>query len=128
LTPEGVLVEAVSPDGLRLFATDGAIHAVAGGTPARLPAVRPDDRITCVTWSADGRSLYCYEDRYNDLPWPLYRFDIANGRRTLVRDLAPADRAGVRGLEAVRVTPDETVYFYSYKKALTDLYVAEGLR
>jgi Tol biopolymer transport system component len=128
LTPEGVVADLVSPDGQRLIGRDGVIHSIAGQAPLRVFAAGPNDKTFCVAWSTDERSLYCCEDRYNDLPWPLYRIEIASGRRTLLRELAPPDLAGVQGLETVGVTRDGKTYFYSYKKTMTDLYIAQGLQ
>ena len=44
------------------------------------------------------------------------------------RTLAPSDPAGVTGLAHVIFTLDGTSYIYNYRRALSDLYLVEGLK
>jgi hypothetical protein len=54
--------------------------------------------------------------------------DLATGRRTPWRQLAPADAAGVGSLSSVLIAPDGKSYVYSYSRLTEDLYLAEGLK
>jgi hypothetical protein len=54
--------------------------------------------------------------------------DLLTGRKELLRELAPTDRAGVRRIENVLLTPDGNHYVYTYSRYISDLYLAESLR
>lgn len=118
----------VSPDGKFVFARDlsgkGWLYPVAGGTTRPIPGMTSQD--TWTNWSRDGRSAYVYQDRqmYAD----LYRLDLATGKRQLVKKLAPSDPAGLSAIAPVRITPDGKACAYSYDRALSELYVVEGVK
>ena len=119
---------AVSPDGT-LVAAIGAgrqvmLYPVDGGSPRPVPGLSPGEWPT--QWTADSKSLYVY--RRTDLPARVYRVDLASGRRELWKELGPADPAGVTGLGHVLVTPDGRAYAYNFRRALSDLYLVEGLK
>ena len=121
---------AVSPDG----------SLVAGMTPEETVAVYPLDGSPAVpvagvekgevpiTWSADGTLLYVY--RPTALPARVYRVSLADGVREPQpwKEFSPTDPAGVYKIAPVFVTPDGSGYAYNALRALSDLYVAEGLR
>jgi eukaryotic-like serine/threonine-protein kinase len=136
LTPEGIGCWLVSPDG-RFAACarpegEGFIYPVpaAGSRPsaastARLiPGFRPGDHLR--QWSADGRHLFVSE-RYAR-PARIHRLDLETGERTLWRELAPANPAGMVGSIDPAITPDGETWAYSVLRYLNDLYVVEGLR
>ena len=54
--------------------------------------------------------------------------DLATGKRTLWRSLAPADPAGVSQIGPIVMTPDGASYIYGYHRTLSDLYLVEGLK
>ena len=118
----------VSPDGKFAFARDlsgkGQLYPLAGGEPQSLPGWLPKD--IWITWSADGRSAYLYHDEKTFAP--VYRLDVATGKRELVMTLAPGDSAGVTAIQNVRMTPDGKTYAYSYSRELSDLFMVEGAR
>jgi serine/threonine protein kinase len=118
----------VSPDGRLVAATrssDGrvALHPVEGGVPREVPGEAPGQ--LPIRWSADGRSLFTVG---RGLPVRIHRLDVATGRRELLREIAPADPAGVGGWPQVQITPDGRSYACTYVRRLSDLYLAEGLR
>ncbi|MFN2447406.1 MAG: hypothetical protein ABR606_17700 [Vicinamibacterales bacterium] len=45
-----------------------------------------------------------------------------------MRELIPADPAGVVEIMTLVLTPDAKAYAYTYVRALSDLYLVEGLR
>ena len=53
--------------------------------------------------------------------------DLATGQRQLATTLAPADPAGVLYGE-VMATPDGKTFVYRYRRAVTNLFLAEGLK
>jgi Tol biopolymer transport system component len=94
-----------------------------GGVARALPGVVEGDDI--VRWSADGASVFV---AHGDVPLDVFRVDVATGKRTLWKTLAPADMSGVDGLGPVEITPDGRTYAYSCSRVLSDLYIAEGLK
>jgi eukaryotic-like serine/threonine-protein kinase len=118
----------VSPDGKLMFARDangqGLLYPIAGGDPRTIPGWLPED--TWITWSADGRSAYVYHDDKTSAP--VYRLDLATGKRELVATLAPGDPAGVTSVLNVRMTADGKTYAYSFLREMSDLFLVEGVR
>ena len=74
----------------------------------------------------DGRSLWVF--RRGVIPAQVYRLDIATGARHLWKTLVPPDAAGLYSVDEFRVTPSGHAYFYSYRRTLSELYEARGLR
>jgi eukaryotic-like serine/threonine-protein kinase len=128
VTPEGTQAYAATPDGRYLSAIVGLrggarLYPIEGGEPRDIPFLEPDD--LPLRWTADGRSLFVWQ---NDVPAPVYRIDAATGRRELAWRLVPSDPAGISRIMRVVVAADGRSCFYSYKRQLSDLFVAEGLR
>jgi Tol biopolymer transport system component len=117
-----------SPDGKSIFAPEvdgtGSLYPVAGGERKIVPGWLPQD--FWITWSADGRSAYVYHDEKTSAP--VYKLDLATGKRELVTTLAPSDPAGVTAIVNVRMTPDGKTYAYSYDLELSDLFIVENVR
>jgi Tol biopolymer transport system component len=128
VTPEATTNGTVSPDGLQiLYAKPGGayfIQRAGGGTAQSVPGLTPDDQV--IRWSVDGRSLYVF--RPANVPFRLERLDLASGRRALVREVAPADRAGVLNGWGAALTDDTRSYAYSYARMTSQLFVVEGAR
>jgi eukaryotic-like serine/threonine-protein kinase len=129
VTPEGMLSldNTVSPDGAYVAAvneTEGHIYTVAGGEPRPIPGFQPGD--IPIRWAADGRSLYLREGF--GIPARMVQVDLATGRRTLWKDLGPADLAGVRQITSIVMTRDARWYAYTYSSRLSNLYLVEGLK
>jgi hypothetical protein len=118
----------VSPDGKFAFARDlsgkGQLYHLAGGEPQGLSGWLPKD--IWITWSADGRSAYVYHDEKTSAP--VYRLDVATGKRELVMTLGPNDSAGVTAIQNLRITPDGKSYAYSFSRELSDLFLVDGAR
>jgi hypothetical protein len=77
-------------------------------------------------WSRDGREIFVFNR--NGLPAKLYRLNWVTGHRELLREIVPADRAGVHSVINMRVTPDGGAYAYSCYQSLAELHLVEGLR
>jgi eukaryotic-like serine/threonine-protein kinase len=118
LSPDGTQVAGIGPDGLAYLypVADGQPKPVSGFQPGELP----------IEWSADGKSLYVY--RPGEFPAKVTNLDLATGKRTLWRSLAPADPAGVSQIGPIMITPDGRSYMYGYHRTLSDLYLVEGLK
>ena len=77
-------------------------------------------------WSADGRSLIVA--RWEKTPVRVFLVDLATGSRRLWREFQPADTTGVQTEVSVVFTNDLKGYVYRYRRALSDLYLVDGLR
>ena len=55
----------------------------------------------------------------------VYRIDRSTGKRELVRELSPADSAGViPDISSIFATPNGSTLVYSYFRLQSDLYMA----
>jgi hypothetical protein len=90
-----MLCTGVSPDGKQMLGFDGhntAIYPVdGGGTPRPIPGLGDTEAIA--GWSSDGKSLFVYT--LNGFAMKVSRLDVATGRRELVKEVIPADAAGI---------------------------------
>lgn len=129
LSEEGVSYNdtLVSPDG-RWVAAHGPdrtawLFPVDGGAPKPVQGALQFERI--VSWSTEGDALFVFAR--GELPGKVWRIDLKTGDRKLWREISPADRTGVEGIAAVRMTPDSETFAYSYYQRLSGLFVVEGL-
>ncbi len=117
----------VSPDGKLMFARDvagkGMIYPIAGGAPRPVPGWLADD--LWITWSGDGHSAFVYQDEKTSAP--VYRVDLATGKRELLATFAPSDADGVTAIVSVRMTADGKSYGYSFTRELSDLFLVSGV-
>ena len=131
LLSEGIQGRLVSPDGKLIAAVDGSgpdrkiIFFSEEGHPIALPHDLPPGTEPSV-FSADSRFLFAF--LFGEIPTPVYRLDLASGKKQLWKELAPADRAGLEGLSIVRLSADGRSYAYSYTRCQNDLYLVEGLK
>jgi serine/threonine protein kinase/Tol biopolymer transport system component len=130
ISPEGIhgTAFAISPDSQWVAAIGpdqrGYLYSVAGGEPRVIPGFNPGEQP--ITWSTDGRSLYLYQP--GELPARVDRLDLQSGKRSLWRQLLPADPAGVENIGPVLMTSDAKTCVYGYHRMLADLYLVEGLK
>jgi Tol biopolymer transport system component len=127
-TPEGTGEGWISPDGKLILGRTGTgeflLYPVGNGESRPLPYLRREDRV--IGWSAGGRSLLVY--RENELPVRVEKVDLESGRRTQVRELSPADRSGVTGIDFVSMSGDEKWYAYSYSRDVSQLFTVGGVK
>ena len=132
--PEGVDnyrgQQPLSPDGRRI----AGVRSLAPGADERIFDLDATDgtsipgygdRDVMLRWAAGGEAMIVF-DR-DTLPAPVYRIDLATGRRTLLHSLMPIDSAGIRSIESLGITPDGSYYAYNYTRRLDVLYRVEGL-
>jgi hypothetical protein len=130
ITPPGSAFWGASSPDDRLYAS-GTIGAPpmlypieGGGDPRPVPGALPGDLAR--GWSSDGRTLYV---AVSSPPGArIDRIDLATGKRTLVKDLMPNDRAGLIDINYIQIAPDARAYVYSYRRILSTLYDVDGLR
>jgi eukaryotic-like serine/threonine-protein kinase len=128
VTPEGYRSSGVTRDGTRILAIGPDrrryFYPLSGGEPTPVPGLSNDE--SPGGWSADGRFLYVYRRR--DIPGRVYRLDISTGQKELVREVMPADGAGIVDIAPIITTPDGSTYVYGFQRTLSDLYLVEGLK
>jgi Tol biopolymer transport system component len=132
ITPEGTTGTSgeifISPDGRFVIAADAqhqpSFYPLAGGAPQPISQLESKERI--IGWTSDGHSLYLAVRQ--EMSIRVYRFDPSTGRRELLKEIMPADLAGVFGFNRIFMTPDGKGYAYSVSRVLSDLYVVEGLK
>ncbi|OFW21430.1 MAG: hypothetical protein A3H97_20495 [Acidobacteria bacterium RIFCSPLOWO2_02_FULL_65_29] len=126
LTPEGLDAGPIAPDSRTIVVTDAErkiqLLSVDAGATRPAPGVTPDDQV--LGWSSDGRSLFVRSG--SAVPARVERVDLATGRRTLIRELAPPDRAGLMTVGGISLVDDGRAYAYGYGKHVSRLFVVKG--
>ncbi len=117
ISPDGRFVAAAGPDGKQ------TLYPLNGGTPIAIRGMVEPEQV--LRWSADGRALFI-NSGWN-LPYSIYRLDLATGRREPWKTIAPPDPAGVINVGPVLLSEDGKSYVYSYRRILDTLYVVTGL-
>ena len=128
ILPHTEWANLVSPDGKWIVGQDlegkAWLYPVAGGSPH--PVQRLEENEVWVNWSADARSAYIYES--GKVPTRVVRLDLSTGKKQPFIELSPGDLPGLAKIRSVRVTPDGKSYAYTYERALSELYLVEGLK
>lgn len=135
VSPEGFCVAApgspVSPDGKRIAAfPDDAERgpvfvSVEDGTVRPIDGLGPGD--VPLAWTSDGKSLFVREPSAGSA-WRVVRFNLETRRRTPWKELRPVEPSGARVVYDPVIARDGEVFFYTVARALSNLYVVEGLR
>ena len=128
ITPEGVTEWAVSPDGSTVAARGIGrgitLYPVDGSASRALPGVTGDE--VPIGW-VDAGVLILRPDDPSSAPGDVRLVDPDTGRESRWADILPQDPAGIMALVSFRVTPDGRSRAYTWHRALSDLYLAEGL-
>ena len=130
ISPEGVDAQsfAISPDGQSVVGIGpdqkGYLFSPTGGDPRPINGMEPGD--VPINWNQDARSIYLY--RTGEVPAKVYRLDLATGKKTVWKQIAPLDPTGVSTIGPILMTPDGKTYVYGFHRTLGDLYLVEGLK
>jgi eukaryotic-like serine/threonine-protein kinase len=130
ISPEGIDAQsfAVSPDGQSVVGIGpdqkGYLFSASGGEPRIVNGMEPGD--TPINWSQDGRSIYLYQT--GEVPAKVYRLELATGKKTVWKQIAPLDPTGVSTIGPILITPDGKSYVYGFHRTVGDLYLVEGLK
>jgi eukaryotic-like serine/threonine-protein kinase len=119
VSPDGQFVVGIGPDQKGyLFSTTGAgdPRVVTGWESGDVP----------ISWSQDGRAISLY--RTGEVPAKVYRLELATGKKSVLKQIAPLDPTGVSTIGPILMTPDGKTYVYGFHRTLGDLYLVEGLR
>ena len=129
ITPEGVaigFVWAVSPDGQMVaVASDRGVevYPLDDRQPRAVPGLPASDLL--LAWIHDGLLV-----SDNPIPTALSKVFLVNpvtGARRLWKEIVPRDAAGIMNVFSLLVTPDGRSYAYGWHRALSDLFLVEGL-
>ncbi len=118
ISPDDQLVVGIGPD------QKGYLFSSAGGDPRIVSGMEPGD--IPINWSQDARSIYLY--RTGEVPAKVYRLEVASGKKTVWKQIAPLDPTGVSTIGPILMTPDGQTYVYGFHRTLGDLYLVEGLK
>jgi Tol biopolymer transport system component len=133
LTPEGYGAPKgmVLPDGKSFVArrqSDGKrfLFPISGGEIGKeLPPLDPGENM--IRWSADGRSFFTYKFADRKIA-SISKVDSVTGKREVVKEWMPADRAGVTGYDGAGISEDGKTIVYSYNRVVGDVYLVDGLK
>jgi Tol biopolymer transport system component len=122
ITPENVAGTLITPDATRVLGRAADRHfyffPIDGGAPQPIPALRNGD--VPIHFAADGVSVFA--GTFGRIPALIEKVNLLTGARTPVREIRPADPAGLINVGPVHITPDEQTIVYSYTRLLSDLY------
>ena len=130
ISPEGIDAQAfaISPDGQLIVGIGsdqkGYLFSSTGADPRIVNGMEPGD--IPINWSQDARSIYLY--RTGEVPAKVYRLELATGKKTVWKQIAPLDPTGVSTIGPILMTPDGKTYVYGFHRTLGDLYLVEGLK
>lgn len=118
VAPDGQYVMGIGPDqkGYLYPTSEGEAKVVNGMEPGDIP----------INFSTDGHSIYVY--RSGEVPAKVYRVELATGKKTVWKQIAPLDPTGVSTIGPIRMTPDGGTYVYGFHRTVGDLYLVEGLK
>jgi DNA-binding winged helix-turn-helix (wHTH) protein len=120
ISPDCGRIAWLTPEGeLALYSTESrSVHVIPTSEP-----------LAPIRWSRDGAWLYAQHLRSRtQSSADVSRVDPSRGALRPWKHLAPRDLAGVNAITGVAIASDEQSYVYSYRRVLSELYVAEGWR
>ncbi len=130
LTEEGHYGALLTPDGSALAVVNEAtftwtLMPIAGGPGTPIRGLKEGE--IPVRWAEDGKHLFLRVTK--QFPVTIMRLDPATGRREPVVETKPVDMTGVKPWpRGVLMSADGEIYAYSYLRALSELYLVEGVR
>jgi DNA-binding winged helix-turn-helix (wHTH) protein len=118
VSPDGAWIAVLTPEGVL------AVYPVNGGS-ARV--IQAEETLAPVRWSRDGEYLYVQHLRSSvQSTSDISRLKVSTGEIKLWRRIRPADTIGVNSITGVVIADDEQSYAYSYRRVLSDLFIADG--
>jgi DNA-binding winged helix-turn-helix (wHTH) protein len=118
VSKDGSSVAILNPEGKLL------LYPTTGGLPRRIAS---DEPLAPIRWSKDDQWLYVLHLRSSVQSSALVsRLRVATGEIQPWKVLKPADTNGVNSITGLAIADDEESYVYSYRRVLSDLYLAEG--
>jgi DNA-binding winged helix-turn-helix (wHTH) protein len=127
ITPEGVSMCEVSPDGQAISGGDmdgSKLYPFDGGPPRPIPGLVPGE---VFHWTADPQYVYAYQ-AHKMAQLKVYRVNIVNGQRQLFKEISPLDQTGLCGMSKISFSANGRAYIYGYIRQLSELYLLNGLK
>ncbi len=126
VTPEGTTDPLISPDGKTIAARDPQqnfqLYPLDGGEPQLVRGLK--DGELPIQWDTSNTKLYVWDRTF---PAHVFLVDLKTGARQPWTTLVPPDSAGVLYGNIV-MTPDGKTLVYRYRRAVTTLFLAQGLK
>jgi Tol biopolymer transport system component len=119
VSPDGRLVIAIGPD------EQPALYPIAGGDPRPIPALGSD--LLPLGWGASPQIIFARRRAFGRLI-PLFKIDLANGRRQLLKEIGPTDATGAPLVYLVQVSRDGRRYAYSAGRSNAAVFLVEGVK
>ena len=130
ITPEGMAGGNLSPDGrsVAVLGPDGkwGIWPLNGSGFRAIPGLDTKHYVT--GWTPDGASVYVTPSHQRDRVAAVYRVDIATGKMELWKTFGAGNSVGITGVSGPRLSDDGNAYAYVYSQAMSEAYVAKGLK
>lgn len=126
VTPEGVSMCQVSPDGKLIAGVDASgmkLYPLDGGAPRSITGLQAGEFFD---WTSDPRFGYVYERK--TAPVKIYRLNLQNGQRQLFKEIDPADETGLYDMSHLMMSADGRSYVYGYTRLLSELYLVSGVK
>ena len=126
VTPEGTTDPLIAPDGKLILARgpqqDFRLYPLDGGEPKAVKGL--SDGEYPIQWDNSGTKVYAWNRTF---PAHVFMIDLETGARQPWTTMVPPDSAGVLYGNIV-MTPDGKMSVYRYRRAMTTLFLAEGLK
>ena len=123
------LPRVVSPDGRHVIAVgpdqQPALYPIAGGDPQPIAPLGND--LMPIGWGQTS-TIILARGRTLSRVVPLYRIDLATGRRELVGEVGPADPSGAPLVLVVQISSDGRRYAYNTALELAKVFLVEGVK
>jgi len=118
LTDEWTEALLVSPDGKNVITRPPDLtyylQPLAGGEPTAIQGLESGE--VPIQWSDDSQDIYVKGD--GEFATKIYRVNLASGKRTFWKDIDPANKIGLVGLDVnpggIMITPDGKVCVYTF--------------
>jgi eukaryotic-like serine/threonine-protein kinase len=129
VTPEGFSFASEVHEGSFICRDgDGAAYlcSISGTTPRKLAGLTAADSVR--GWSKDGHWVFAAPRGSRAFPVSVDRVNLDTGKRERWKDIQPFETSGLVRATAPVVALDGEVYFYSYRRRFSELFLVEGLR
>jgi serine/threonine protein kinase len=118
VAPDGAAIAARAPDGrIRIYPTDGS-------SARELPGLQGFE--IAIGWIHAGVLITRNDGKPSSIG-AVHLVNPATGSESEWANVLPQDPAGIMGLTSFRVTPDGRSRAYTWHRALSSLYLAEGI-
>jgi len=121
---------AASRDGKRIAGYKESGEAVIFNRETQklepIRGVEPQDAPDTFRWTKDGQALMVASQTLGEVR--MYRLEVATGKRTLLRAVDLADKAGAGAQLMFLYAEESKTYAFAVPRLLGSLYVVEGLK